>query len=208
LTRFPDPGCSTAPLFYEAQFAFPFVFGIIRKSSEKHVRVRASNSRKKHSEQKTPHNAELLLRLSLESNPEALCLVRAALQCATEVLHFKEPESRAIVRSVDEALANVIRHAYGGRGGLPIEVTCRRLLANPHAKNAQGLEILLSDSGIPVNPKKLQGRRLEEIRPGGLGLHFMKQSMDVVEFRRKNGKNLLRMVKYLAPFRPEKPEGE
>jgi hypothetical protein len=37
----------------------------------------------------------------------------------------------------------------------------------------------------------------------------MKQSMDVVEFSRKNGRNLLRMVKYLALSRPEeKPEGE
>jgi len=179
------------------------------RATEKYGRVRASNSRKKHSKRKSPPHAELLLRLSLESNPEALCLVRAALQRATEILHFKEPESRAIVRSVDEALANVIRHAYEGRAGLPIEVTCRRLLAKPETKGAQGLEILLSDSGIPVDPKKLHGRRLEEIRPGGLGLHFMKQSMDVVEFRRNNGKNLLRMVKYLAPSRPkEMPERE
>jgi len=179
------------------------------KATEKDGRVRASNSRKKNSKRKSPPHAELLLRLSLESNPETLCLVRAALQRATEILHFKDTESRAIVRSVDEALANVIRHAYEGRAGLPIEVTCRRLLAKPETKGAQGLEILLSDSGIPVDPKKLHGRRLEEIRPGGLGLHFMKQSMDVVEFRRNNGKNLLRMVKYLAPSRPkEMPERE
>lgn len=171
--------------------------------------MHASSPRKKHGKRNSPHRAELLLRLSLESNPEALCLVRAALQRATEILHFNEPQSRAIVRSVDEALANVIRHAYEGRAGRPIEVTCRRLFAKPDAKNAQGLEILLSDSGIPVDPKKLHGRRLEEIRPGGLGLHFMKQSMDVVEFRRDNGKNLLRMVKYLAPSGPgQKPEGE
>jgi serine/threonine-protein kinase RsbW len=171
--------------------------------------VHATNSRKKHVKPDPPHHAELLLRLSLESNPEALCLVRATLERATEILHFNEPQSRAIVRSVDEALANVIRHAYEGQTGRPIEITCRRLFTKPDAKNAQGLEILLRDSGIPVNPKKLHGRRLEEIRPGGLGLHFMKQSMDVVEFRRDNGKNLLRMVKYLAPSKPgPKLEGE
>jgi anti-sigma regulatory factor (Ser/Thr protein kinase) len=164
--------------------------------------VHASNPRKKSGKRITPHHAELLLGLSLESNPEALCLVRAALERATEILHFNEPDSRAIVRSVDEALANVIRHAYEGRGGQPIEVTCRRLLPKPEAKKAEGLEILLCDSGNPVDPQKLHGRRLEEIRPGGLGLHFMKQSMDVVEFRRDNGKNLLRMVKYLAPSKP------
>jgi serine/threonine-protein kinase RsbW len=171
--------------------------------------VRAPTSKKKNNRQKTRPYAELLLRLHLESNPEVLCLVRATVQCATEVLRFPEPESRAIVRSVDEALANVIRHAYNNRPGMPIEVTCRRLFSDREKNDVWGLEVVLADSGIAVNPKKLQGRPLEEVRPGGLGLHFMKQSMDVVEFRRKNGRNLLRMVKYLASSRPEeKPEGE
>jgi serine/threonine-protein kinase RsbW len=146
--------------------------------------------------------------LHLESNPEALCLVRATVERATEVVHFPEADARAIVRSVDEALANVIRHAYGDKEGLPIEVTCRRLWSDRTATEPHGLEIVMSDSGAAANPKKLQGRSLEEIRPGGLGIHFMKQSMDVVEFSRKNGKNLLRMVKYLAPPQPEeKQEG-
>jgi serine/threonine-protein kinase RsbW len=165
--------------------------------------VRPNKSQKGPKKQETPQHAELLLRMSLESNPESLCLVRATLQRAAEVAHFQESESRAIVRSVDEALANVIRHAYKGQGGLPIEVTCRRLLCGPEQKATRGLEILLSDSGEKADPKKLRGRPLDEVRPGGLGLHFMKQSMDVVEFRRKNGKNLLRMVKYLAPCKPE-----
>jgi anti-sigma regulatory factor (Ser/Thr protein kinase) len=163
-----------------------------------------ANKPQKSIKRQEPHqNAELLLRLSLESNPESLCLVRATLQRAAEVAHFQESDSRAIVRSVDEALANVIRHAYKGQGGLPIELTCRRLLCGPEQKATRGLEIVLSDSGVAIDPRKLRGRPLDQIRPGGLGLHFMKQSMDVVEFRRKNGKNLLRMVKYLAPCKPE-----
>jgi serine/threonine-protein kinase RsbW len=171
--------------------------------------VRAPKSQKKHNRQETRPYAELLLRLHLESNPEALGMVRASVQRATEVVRFPEPESRAIVRSVDEALANVIRHAYKNRPGMPIEMICRKLFGDKEKKNVRGLEVIIEDSGIAVDPKKLQGRPLEEIRPGGLGLHFMKQSMDVVEFRRNNGKNLLRMVKYLAPSRPEeKPEGE
>jgi len=146
--------------------------------------------------------AELLLRLQLESNPESLCLVRATLQRAAEIVHFPEPDSRAIVRSVDEALANVIRHAYKGKPGLPIEITCRRLAGNAEKKTSRGLEIVLCDCGLAVDPKKLRGRPLEEIRPGGLGLHFIKQSMDVVEFHRKNGRNLLRLVKYVPPSQP------
>jgi serine/threonine-protein kinase RsbW len=171
--------------------------------------VRASKTAAKFHKKQMRPRAELLLQLHLESNADALCLVRATLQRATEVVHFQEADCRAIVRSVDEALANVIRHAYEGREGQPIEVTCRRLWRSTEADAPSGLEIILTDSGIAADPKKLRGRPLEEIRPGGLGLHFIKQSMDVVEFRRKKGKNQLRMVKYLVRGRPEeKPEGE
>jgi len=170
-------------------------------------RVRASKLKGKGDNKAASKRAELLLRLQLESNPEALCLVRATLQSASEVLHFPESDSRAIVRSVDEALANVVRHAYSGRAGLPIEITCRRLWGETPASEPRGLEIVLEDSGAAADPKKLRGRSLQEVRPGGLGLHFIKASMDVVEFSRKNGKNLLRMVKYLAPSKPEEKLG-
>jgi serine/threonine-protein kinase RsbW len=148
---------------------------------------------------KVQAQSEMLLKLELQSNPEALCLVRAAVERAAEVLQFQDSETRAIVRSVDEALANVMRHAYGGRPGLPIEMSCRRLEQGGQNAPQGGIEILLADQGAPVKPSALQGRPLDQIRPGGLGLHFIRQSMDEVEFTRKKGKNLLRMVKYLSP---------
>ena len=154
-------------------------------------------------------DSDLLVTLQLHSNPEALCLVRAALQRATELLHFPESDSRAIVRSVDEALANVIRHAYQGKSGLPIEVTCKKWHGTNNGSPTTGLEIILLDSGVALDPAKLKGRELEDVRPGGLGLHFIKQSMDLVEFTRSNGKNQLRLVKFLVPAPAvSQPEGE
>jgi anti-sigma regulatory factor (Ser/Thr protein kinase) len=148
---------------------------------------------------KAQPKSEMLLKLELQSNPEALCLVRATVERAAEVMHFQDAETRAIVRSVDEALANVMRHAYGGRPGLPIEMSCHKLQGREENSAQGGIEILLTDKGTPVKPEALKGRPLDEIRPGGLGLHFIRQSMDEVEFTRKKGKNLLRMVKYLSP---------
>jgi anti-sigma regulatory factor (Ser/Thr protein kinase) len=57
--------------------------------------------------------------------------------------------------------------------------------------------LFVTDRGPAVDPSKLKGRRLDEIKPGGLGLHFIRQSMDVVEFKREQGANLLQLVKYL-----------
>jgi anti-sigma regulatory factor (Ser/Thr protein kinase) len=82
---------------------------------------------------------------------------------------------------------------------MPITLTCNRLWCGEKVEPPAGLEIVLQDSGEAADPKKLRGRPLDEVRPGGLGLHFMRQSMDEVEFSRKKGKNLLRMVKYLEP---------
>jgi len=151
---------------------------------------------------------EWLLKLELKSNPESLCVVRATVERAAEVLHFPDADARAIVRSVDEALANVMRHAYGGRAGLPIEVVCKKFEESGAAGKRIGIEIILQDEGTPADPKTFKGRPLDEIRPGGLGLHFIRASMDVVEFRRKKGKNQLRLVKYLSPAEQAGSQGE
>jgi anti-sigma regulatory factor (Ser/Thr protein kinase) len=154
-------------------------------------------------------DSEILVKLEMESNPESLCIVRATIERASEVLHFRETETRAIVRSVDEALANVMRHAYAGAPGKPIEITCRRVHVSENGRGLGGMEIVLQDRGTKIDPKKLRGRRLDEIRPGGLGLHFIRECMDVVEFSRKKGKNQLRLLKYLRPADPEaRSEGE
>jgi anti-sigma regulatory factor (Ser/Thr protein kinase) len=58
---------------------------------------------------------------------------------------------------------------------------------------------LLCDQGPAVDPEKLRGRRLDEIKPGGLGLHFIRQSMDTVEYQRAGSTNQFRLVKYLQP---------
>jgi anti-sigma regulatory factor (Ser/Thr protein kinase) len=78
-------------------------------------------------------------------------------------------------------------------------MSCYKLPGGEQKSAQGGIEILLADKGVPLKPATLKSRPLDEIRPGGLGLHFIRESMDEVEFSRKKGKNLLRMVKYLSP---------
>jgi serine/threonine-protein kinase RsbW len=146
----------------------------------------------------------MLLKLELRSNPEMLCVVRAGLGQLTEKLGFPEAECRAVVLAVDEALTNIIRHAYCGEAGRPIELSCRRTQVRQDGASREALEILVEDRGLKVDGGKLCGRPLDEVRPGGLGLHLIRQSMDTVEFRRKPGKNQLRMLKFLPGTEPRK----
>ncbi len=136
--------------------------------------------------------------LALYSNPKWLSVVRGTVERLTETLGFPIAQRRSITRAVDEALTNIARHSYGNRLDQPIAMYFRRAQRRHDGQVQQGLEILLCDSDPPVDPCKLQGRSLDEIRPGGLGLHFIRQAMDTVEFTRKGPTNRLRLVKYLA----------
>jgi len=133
-----------------------------------------------------------------------LCVVRHALGQLTEILGFSSAECRAVVLAVDEALTNIIRHSYKGEGERPIEASFRRIAVQQDGKQRKALEIVLEDRGKKVDRAKLCGRPLEEVRPGGLGLHFISECMDAVEFRRRFGKNQLRLIKLLDVPKPEK----
>lgn len=125
-----------------------------------------------------------------------LCAVRGALEQLAERLGFPAEDCRAIVLAVDEGLTNIIRHAYLGRADQPIEAAFRRIHVSRNGARSEALEITLEDRGVTVDRTKLCGRALEDVKPGGLGLHFIHESMNKVEFRRKNGRNQVRLVKF------------
>lgn len=136
--------------------------------------------------------------MALRSNPRLLSTVRGAVERLTETLGFPPVQCRSVTRAVDEALTNIVRHSYGNQLDQPIAIYFRTLQRRHEAQLQDGLEILLCDRGPAVDAIRLRGRPLEEIRPGGLGLHFIHNAMDAVEFTRKGRINELRLVKYLA----------
>ena len=60
-------------------------------------------------------------------------------------------------------------------------MTCRRMQERTGKRRA-GLEIVLVDRGTPADRKKLCGRALDDIRPGGLGMHFIQDGVDVMQY--------------------------
>lgn len=138
------------------------------------------------------------MKLELRSQPRLLCVIRGALEPLMESLGFSEEENRAIIRGVDEAVANIMKHAYRGRDNQPIELYCNRIERRTNGEPEHGVEILLFDCGPAVDTTKLEARPLEEVRPGGLGLHIIRGSMDTVQYKRAGRLNRLRLVKYAA----------
>jgi anti-sigma regulatory factor (Ser/Thr protein kinase) len=79
---------------------------------------------------------------------------------------------------------------------MPIEVYCNRLQRRTNGEIEQGVEVLLFDCGPAVDTTKIEARPLDEVRPGGLGLHIIRGSMDTVEYKRAGRLNRLRLVKF------------
>ncbi len=135
------------------------------------------------------------LKLEVPSDPELLSVVRSAVQQIAGLVGFSDEECRSITSAVDEALTNIIRHAYQNQHDQTIALLCQR--------RDDALEFTLVDRGRAPDPEKLRGRPLEEVQPGGLGTHIIRQVMDEVEYERLPGGNRLRLVKYLKKNAPD-----
>lgn len=143
-------------------------------------------------------NRSLLLKLELHSDPCSLCVVRGAVERLAEGVGFSAEGCRSITLAVDEALANIMRHAYGGVPNKPIEMHFRRVQRPTAAGSDTGLEVQLLDHGIKFDRAKVPACKPNELRPGGRGLDLIRQAMDTVEYTRVGRTNRLRLVKYLT----------
>jgi len=135
------------------------------------------------------------IRVSISSTPAHLPIVRALVERLTEQLGFEEEVAHKITLAVDEALSNVIKHAYHGREDQPIEIAFR-LVRDPDGAEALGID--LRDWGTPVARDEIRSRDLDDVRPGGLGVHIITSIMDDVKYiPSPGGGTRLRMTKAL-----------
>jgi len=136
------------------------------------------------------------IELRMCANPDYLRVARTATHDVAQAIGLKDNEIETITLAVVEALTNVIRHSYGGPCDKPIIVKLNKI-NYPDVKKA-GLEIVIRDFGKQVEPENIKGRDLDELEPGGVGVHIIHTAMDEVEFTRGDDCGMqLRMVKYL-----------
>ena len=93
--------------------------------------------------------------------------------------------------AIEEAVVNVIDYAYPPDtvGYVDIKVTT----------DDHHMEFVISDSGTPFDPTKKEdvdiSLPVDERRIGGLGIHLVKQLMDSISYERKDGRNVLTLIK-------------
>ena len=122
--------------------------------------------------------------IEFASHPANLCLVRDFVRQFLRTVAFSETEKDLIILGLDEACTNVIRYAYHLQPNQLICLVCE-LIDN-------GVRFRLRDFGMQADPCRLQGRPLDLVQPGGLGIHLIKRAFDQVDYNlKKEGTELV-----------------
>jgi anti-sigma regulatory factor (Ser/Thr protein kinase) len=133
--------------------------------------------------------SQALLKVELISNPLLNSGVRELLSAVARRLGFGDEAAGHVALAIDEALCNIEHHGYGRDCGRPIWVSVFALgglAANGGADSPTlAMKIVIEDEARQVDPATIKSRPLDEVRPGGLGVHIIRQVMDVVVYERR-----------------------
>jgi anti-sigma regulatory factor (Ser/Thr protein kinase) len=147
----------------------------------------------------TPTNttASPRLRLEIRSNTAEVGPTRRTLENFAAQAQFDEVAVHEIGLCINEALANIIRHAYDNMPDRPIVIAAEvrpNAKAQPHSQGKQ-LWVTIRDWGKGHNPADRPAKPHVPLQPGGLGMICLKELMDKVAFEPQPDGMLLTLVK-------------
>lgn len=135
---------------------------------------------------------DVRLEANVPSHPRFLSFVRALAGEGASLAGFGDEDRGRIEIAVVEGFSNIIRHGYGGRTDQRIELRLRV----PEGT----FRIEMDDWATFVDPSRIASRPLDDVRPGGLGVHLMRSTMDVVDYvRNRHGGTTLVLEKRRPP---------
>jgi serine/threonine-protein kinase RsbW len=133
-------------------------------------------------------------RMSVGARPGGVETVNAAFAELAERHALPATVRHSINVAIDELLANVLSHGKAGRDHCSVTVEVEL--------DHERVTVILTDDGPPFDPFGNSAPDITlsvEERPiGGLGLHLVGQLMDQVNYQRREGHNVVVLVKELG----------
>ena len=126
--------------------------------------------------------------IEFASHPANLSLVRDFARAFLDTAAFSAAEKDLMILGLDEACTNVIRYAYHHAPDRPICLLCEG--------SDTGVVFRLRDFGTQCDPACLQGRPLDLVQPGGLGLHLIRRAFSEVDYYLMKDGTELRMARH------------
>ena len=131
-------------------------------------------------------------KLTIPSSTRYLEDVRQFVESHASDAKFSDDTVEQLKMAVDEACANVIKHAYKGEGQHPIDIA---VIVQPDR-----FTVRIRDEGEGFDAEKYQEPDLMKFararRAGGLGVHIMRRLMDQVEYKKRGRTNECCLIKY------------
>ena len=127
-------------------------------------------------------------RFELIASSEVLAPLRKELRGLLSQAGWEKKTVEEVLLAVDEALTNIIRHAYQGKPGkMTVAVDI----------SGEKIEFVLEDHGAKFDPTQVPSPEFPRQKPGGLGVHFIRTIMDQVIYEgHKVDGNRLRLIKH------------
>lgn len=123
-------------------------------------------------ERPAPSPWRLLLDREFPADTAALADIRNAVRAACREAGCPSQCEEQLLLAVNEACMNVIQHGYRFAPGQTLRLQL--------VERGPGLAVRVLDRAPPVSDRELRPRDLDQLRPGGLGVHFMREVMDGV----------------------------
>ncbi len=111
-------------------------------------------------------------------NSSSLKDVRTFSRNVFDKINLPQEQKDELVLAIAEAAQNIVKHGYKG-----VEETSDRMEIKISLKGDE-LEIGFFDKGKAVVPENIKHRKLDDIKPGGLGTFFIKEIMDAAVFKK------------------------
>lgn len=144
------------------------------------------------------------MRLEMLSQPRFLAAARSMVLHFAQRLGFPDSSCGQISLAVDEALCNVINHGYERKADGRIWINLWAIDGDARP----GIRVIIEDRAKQVDPAIIKPRNLDEIRPGGLGVHIIREVMDEARYEKREGGGMrLTMVKHV-PDEPAESGGD
>ncbi len=133
--------------------------------------------------------------IDFPTSPTWFRSIRQLITSATVQCGFSQREAGQCSMAVDEALSNIYRHGYHGSSDGRIRLTFRTK-TEPHSE----VTIEIEDDATQVDTNLIQSRCLEDIKPGGLGVHLIQTVMDCAHWeKRPEGGMKVTLIKRTTP---------
>jgi len=141
----------------------------------------------------TPGSVEEIVEVKIPSRTKHLHAMRILTKNLAESMGFASKDSEKAALAVEEALTNVIEHAYHGQEG-------RRMQVIYEIENDK-LTVRILHNGDQIDTSLVPAEDLSlfyrQKKRGGLGILIMKKCMDEVTYKSGPGMKECCMIKYL-----------